>query len=62
MGLVPGPDFDRRATIIWLLSNFVKLRGKHLSAALIQWQEWEVKDVSKRLRESIGVTSLLAKD
>lgn len=61
-GDVRDLDVDHRATLVWLLCNFIKLRGKHLSAALVQWQEWEAKDVSQRLRESIGVTFLVSKD
>lgn len=64
-GLISGDvcelDGDR-ATLIWLLCNFVKLRGKHLSEALMQWQDWEAKDFSKRLRETIGAHSLVSKD
>lgn len=52
-----GPNLDYRATLIWLLCIFIKLRSKHLSAALIQWQEWEAKDLSKQLRESIAAPS-----
>ena len=54
-------DFDHRATVIWLLCHFVKLRGKHLSVALLQWQEWETMGFSARLRESIQATSSVSK-
>ena len=57
---VPDLDFDHRATLVWLLCHFVKLRGKNLTEALMQWQEWEVKDFSAGLRESIkGPSSVL---
>ena len=52
------PDFDDRATVVWLLCYFVKARGKYLNAALMQWQEWEIKGFSSHLLESIQVLRL----
>ena len=49
---------EQRATVVWLFSHFLKLRSKHLRAALIQWQEWESKDFSRRLRSNVEVTFL----
>lgn len=48
-------DFDHRATVAWLLCHFVKLRGKHLTTAMTQWQEWEKKELSSELRKRIDV-------
>jgi CHAD domain-containing protein len=53
MEVESGLNFDQRATSVWLLSHFVKLRGKHLSRALTQWNEWETQGFSLRVRESI---------
>jgi CHAD domain-containing protein len=53
--MVPG--FDHRATSFWLMSHFVKLRSKHLSKALTQWNEWEAEGFSNRLRASIQAES-----
>jgi CHAD domain-containing protein len=50
---VPGLDFNHRATSVWLMSYFVKLRSKYLSKALTQWNEWETEGFSGRLRELI---------
>ena len=50
---LPGLDFDQRATAIWLLSHFIKLRSKHLSKTLMQWNEWETQRFSAQLREAI---------
>lgn len=57
---VPGVDFDRRATSIWLLGHFVKLHGKHLSKALTQWNEWQTEGLSEQLRSNIQSHSLKA--
>jgi hypothetical protein len=54
---VPGLDFDHRATSVWLMSHFVKLRSKHLSKALTQWNEWETEGFSSRLRATIQAES-----
>jgi len=54
---VPGLDFDHRATSVWLMSHFVKLRSKHLSKALTQWNDWEGEGLSSRLREMLQATS-----
>lgn len=51
-------DFDHKATSLWLLSHFVKLRGKHLGKALTQWNEWESEKLSARLREAITPSSV----
>lgn len=57
---VPDLDFDQRATLVWLLCHFVRLRGENLTEALMQWQEWKVKAFSAGLRESIeGCSSVL---
>ncbi len=57
---LPGLDFDRHATSVWLLSHFVKLRGKHLSKALTQWNEWQTEGLSAGLRNSITSDSAAA--
>jgi CHAD domain-containing protein len=57
---VPGFDFDRWATSVWLLSHFVKLHGKHLSKALTQWNEWQTEDLSEKLRDNLRSQSLAA--
>jgi len=57
----PELDFDHRATAVWLLCHFLKARSKHLSAALVQWQEWETMGFSGRLRESIQAASSVSK-
>jgi CHAD domain-containing protein len=54
---VVGSDFDQGATLVWLLSHFVKLHGKHLSKALTQWNEWQTEDFSAGLRKSIQQNS-----
>lgn len=46
-------DFDQRGTAIWLLSHFIKLRSKHLSEALMQWNEWRTENFSRQIREAI---------
>jgi CHAD domain-containing protein len=53
---LPGGEFDHRATATWLLSHFVKLRGKHLSKALLQWNDWKTSDISAQLHETIQKT------
>lgn len=47
-------DFAQRAALVWLLSHFVRLRGKSLTKALMQWHEWQEQDFSAGLRESVG--------
>ena len=59
-GDVSDPDFDHRVTVVWLLCHFVKLRGKHMSSALMQWQQWQAREFSARLRESILATSAVS--
>jgi CHAD domain-containing protein len=54
---VPGLDFDKRATSVWLLSYFVKLHGKHLSKALTQWNGWQTDGVGDELRQSLQAAS-----
>ena len=46
-------DSDHKATAVWLLTYFVKLRTKHLSAAIAQWHEWETKDLSAQMRQAL---------
>ena len=58
---VSNLDIDHRATVVWLLCYFVKLRGRYLSTALTQWQEWETRDFSPRLRESIQAKTPVSK-
>jgi CHAD domain-containing protein len=50
-------DFQHKATTIWLLGHFLKLRTKHLGKALLQWSEWETKECSTRLRGTIHANS-----
>ena len=50
---VPAVDFDYRATAVWLLGHFLKLRSKHVNEALSQWKDWETKGVSSQLRQMI---------
>ena len=50
---MPAVDFDYRATAVWLLGHFLKLRSKHVSEALSQWKDWETKAVSSQLRQTI---------
>lgn len=45
--------FDHHATTLWLLRHFVKLRGKHIGTALLQWQDWEKQDLSGKIRDVI---------
>lgn len=45
-----SPDFDYRATTVWLLSHFVKVRTKHFLKALTQWNEWESSNCGAGLR------------
>lgn len=47
-------DFDHYATTLWLLRYFVKIRGKHISTALVQWQEWETHKLSEKIRGLIS--------
>jgi CHAD domain-containing protein len=44
---------DRADAAAWLLSHFVKLRTKHLCDAFVRWREWEVEDVSAKLRATL---------
>lgn len=46
-------EFDYKATVIWLLTHFVKSRTKHVSQAMAQWQEWETNDFSAQLRDAL---------
>ncbi|MFS8086862.1 MAG: CHAD domain-containing protein [Acidobacteriota bacterium] len=48
-----GLEFDYKATSVWLMSHFVKLRSKHLSKALQQWNEWQMERFSSRLRDLV---------
>lgn len=41
---------DQVATVVWLLSHFMKLRTKHLRQALRRWREWETNKASDKLR------------
>ena len=50
---VPALDFDYRATAVWLLRHFVKVRGKHIGNALAQWSDWEAEAVGAQLRQTI---------
>lgn len=54
---IPGLDFDHHGTSVWLMSYFVRLRSKHLSKALTQWNEWETELLSSRLRKLIQAES-----
>ena len=47
-------------TALWLLSHFVRLHSKHLRSTLGKWSEWEAKEFSSRLRESLQRDSVLA--
>ena len=38
----------------WLLSHFIKTRNEHLRDAFMLWREWEVHNVSSKLRDEIG--------
>jgi len=50
---VPALDFDYRATAVWLLGYFLKLRSKHVGKALAQWSNWEADEVSAQLLQTI---------
>ncbi len=50
---VPAPTSDYRATAVWLLGHFLKLRGKHVAKALAQWSEWEAAGLSAQLSQTI---------
>ena len=50
---VPALDSDYRATAVWLLGHFLKLRSKHVGKALAQWSDWEAEEVSAQLRQMI---------
>jgi CHAD domain-containing protein len=50
---VPVVDFDYRATAVWLLGHFLKLRGEHVSKALAEWNDWKTEEVSAQLRRQI---------
>ena len=41
---------EQVAALMWLLSHLVKVRTKHLRAALARWREWETQEVSDKLR------------
>jgi len=49
----PPVDFDYRATAVWLLCHFMKLRNKHLIRALSEWNEWERDGLSAQLRQLV---------
>ena len=51
---MPATDFDDRATAVWLLGHFLKVRSKHVCKALKQWNEWETDEVSTQLRQAIS--------
>ncbi|MDQ3665370.1 MAG: CHAD domain-containing protein [Acidobacteriota bacterium] len=44
---------DERDAMIWLLSDFSRLRTKHFRAALALWHEWEGKDFCNRLTATL---------
>jgi len=44
---------DERDAMIWLLSDFSRLRTKHFRAALALWHEWEEKDLCNRLTATL---------
>ncbi len=44
---------DERDAMIWLLSDFSRLRTKHFRAALALWHEWEQKDFCNRLTATL---------
>ncbi|MBA3514575.1 MAG: CHAD domain-containing protein [Pyrinomonadaceae bacterium] len=44
---------DERDAMIWLLSDFTRLRTKHFRAALALWHEWEEKDFCNRLTATL---------
>jgi CHAD domain-containing protein len=50
---VPAVDSEYRATAVWLLGHFLKLRSKHVGKALAQWSDWEADEVSAQLRQTI---------
>lgn len=50
---VPDLDFDYKATAVWLLRHFLKVRGKHVGNGLGQWSDWEAEAVSTQLRQTI---------
>ncbi len=49
----PAVDSEYRATAVWLLGHFLKLRSKHVGKALAQWSDWEANEVSAQLRQTI---------
>jgi CHAD domain-containing protein len=44
---------DHAAAYIWLLGHFVRLRTKHFRNALAHWYEWETRDFSAHLRNTL---------
>ena len=44
---------EQLAAFVWLLGHFVKLRTKHLRQAFDRWCQWEVLDVSAKLRAAL---------
>lgn len=44
---------DERDAMIWLLSDFSRVRTKHFRAALALWHEWEEKDFCNRLTATL---------
>jgi CHAD domain-containing protein len=50
---VEALDSDYRATAVWLLGHFLKVRGKHVGNALAQWSDWEAEAVGAQLRQTI---------
>jgi len=51
-GAEPVED-DHAAASIWLLGHFVRLRTKHFRNALARWYEWETRDFSAHLRNTL---------
>jgi CHAD domain-containing protein len=50
---VPALDSEYRATAVWLLGHFLKLRSRHVGKALAQWSAWEAEEVGAQLRQTI---------
>ena len=50
-------DTESGAVSLWLLDHFVKVRTKHLRAALARWREWEANDLSEQLRKIVQSNS-----
>jgi CHAD domain-containing protein len=56
---VGNSDCETRASLVWLIRHFVKLRAKHLARALKQWQKWETRKHSLELQNMIAETHSL---